>query len=102
MRIPKYHEMRNRVLWRLVNDPQFDFEPRSEKLFANIRPYLFMGVGADLEADKIDKQDRDQKRCADRGSYRFLRGSSAGFTYSMPPGPVYWTCRTASPSPVQA
>jgi hypothetical protein len=37
-----------------------------------------------------------------QGSYRFLRGSSAGFTYSMPPGPVYWTCRTASPSPVQA
>ena len=34
--------------------------------------------------------------------YRTLRGSSAGSTYSMPPGQVYWTCRTASPLPAQA
>ena len=84
MRIPKYHEMRNKVLWRLVNDPQFDFEPRSEKLFDRIRPYLFMGVGADLEADKIDKRDSDQKRLCRANRQRLKDNLAFGRIFISP------------------
>ena len=31
----------------------------------------------------------------------FLRGSSAGLTKAIPPGPMYWTWMTAGSSPVQ-
>ena len=45
-RIPMYQHRRNEILWKIINDPQFDMVARSEELFQKIRPFLLRGVDA--------------------------------------------------------
>jgi len=54
MRLPDLQDRRNRALWRMLQDPDYDLSPLSKEGYARIRHQISQGVGS-LPRDVVEK-----------------------------------------------
>jgi len=58
LQMPNYRQRRNEILWRLVNESEFDVAQRCDEYFQRLRSGLLTGVGSwdSSEVDKFHKE----------------------------------------------